>query len=797
MIKKLLLLLMTCTVVSQLPAQLNMTYKSHVEYNQSLSDIWGYAAPDNREYALVGLYEGMSVIDVTDTENPVIKGNIPGAASTWRDVKTWSHYAYMTNESSGGLLVVNLGNLPNDLTEDDYYYWDPEIPEINGDISACHNIYIDDNGYAYLTGCNGNDGGLIYLDVFTNPWEPAYAGKGADIYSHDVYVRDNLAYSSEIYEGHLAIYDVSDKANTQLLATQNTDGDFTHNAWLSDDSNFVFTTDEVANAPIGSYDISDLNNIQELDLFRPIETLGDGVIPHNVHVWEDWIIISYYSDGCIIVDGSRPENLIEVGNFDTYIPANTGFNGAWGAYPYLPSGTVLVSDIGNGCYILEPNYVRACWLEGKVTDGTNNTVINNVNVSIAASQPNLANTDPNGEYKTGLATAGTYSVTFSHPAYESLTVPAELDNGEITILNVDLNPLPSQSVSGLVVEESSGDPIPGAKVLIRGEAVSYETTSDANGNFNFSSVLEADYEIFAGAWGYRNAGLTTNVQGGPAEITIALGDGYADDFIVDLEWEVQGSADAGIWERGEPVGTDYQGNQSNPEVDVSDDLGDLCYVTGNAGGTAGNDDVDEGNTILVSPTMDLSTYNEPVLRFKYWFFNSGGGSTPNDNLTVTMTNGVGSPATIMTINQSASVWMASGDIMLNDYLAMTNDMQIQFTTADQLIDDNGHLVEAGIDAFEIFDANPVSTFDLAGQQIELNVSPNPFVAETILNYQFEATPQRADVQVFNSLGQLVQSQRLPDQSGQIVINDLPTAGVYWLQVVVDGKATEGMRLVKQ
>ena len=43
----------------------------------------------------------------------------------------------------------------------------------------------------------------------------------------------------------------------------------------------------------------------------------------------------------------------EVAFFDTY-PAGdgTGFNGAWSVYPYLPSGTIIVSDIINGLFVL-------------------------------------------------------------------------------------------------------------------------------------------------------------------------------------------------------------------------------------------------------------------------------------------------------------------------------------------------------------------------------------------------------------------------------------------------------------
>ena len=84
-------------------------------------------------------------------------------------------------------------------------------------LNTCHNIFIDEFGVAYLSGCNSNGGGLIYLDVDTEPGVPTIMGVGSNEYSHDVYVRDNLAYSSEIEAGQFAIYDVTDKTNTILL----------------------------------------------------------------------------------------------------------------------------------------------------------------------------------------------------------------------------------------------------------------------------------------------------------------------------------------------------------------------------------------------------------------------------------------------------------------------------------------------------------------------------------------------------------------------------------------------------
>ena len=148
----------------------------------------------------------------------------------------------------------------------------------------------------------------------------------------------------------MGIYDVTDKQNITQLATQPTPYNFTHNVWVNAENTVAFTTDEKANAPVAAYDITDLNDIRELDQFRPVATLNENVIPHNTHTWNNWLITSYYTDGGIIADASRPENIIEVGNWDSFLGGNGGFNGAWGAYPFLPSGLVLLSDRSRVCW---------------------------------------------------------------------------------------------------------------------------------------------------------------------------------------------------------------------------------------------------------------------------------------------------------------------------------------------------------------------------------------------------------------------------------------------------------------
>ena len=69
-------------------------------------------------------------------------------------------------------------------------------------------------------------------------------------------------------------------------------------------------------------------------------------------------MVSYYHDGVQIYDISNPAAPTKVAYYDTET-TNTSYNGfvgSWGAYPYLPSGNVLVSDINNGLFVLKPAF---------------------------------------------------------------------------------------------------------------------------------------------------------------------------------------------------------------------------------------------------------------------------------------------------------------------------------------------------------------------------------------------------------------------------------------------------------
>jgi len=762
-------LLLSCSFLAY--SQLNMSLVDHIEYDVDLNDIWGYTAPDGVEYAIVGANNGVSIVSLADPSNATEVAFVPGQNSIWRDIKTWGTFAYVVTDESGtteGVTVIDLSNLPNSV---EYFHWTPTIPNL-GTIQICHNIYIDEFSYAYLAGCNVNGGGMLYIDVFTTPGQPVYVGKGPSNYAHDVFTRDNKMYSSELNIGRMAIYDVTDKNNTIELGIQTTPYEFTHNIWVSDDDNVAFTTDELGNAPVVAYDVSDPTDIQELDQYRPTATLGTSVIPHNVHVWDDWLIISYYTDGGRVVDASRPHNLVEVGNFDTFFGTGAGFNGVWGAYPFLPSGLVLLTDIGDGLYVLEANYVRACFVEGLVTNANTGIALDDVEVIIdIADEPNINYSELNGSYGTGIATAGTYEITFSKPGYIPFTTSVDLENGIVFELDVALEPLVSYHFNGVVIDAANTSVIPGATITLdNGESI-FTIHTDENGQFSIPNVYASDFQLYAGAWGYQLLAFDYTANNNTA-LTLSLTPGYEDDFALDLGWEsIDGpSTRTGSWELGKPIGTIFGNSTSNPAFDIEGDVGDKCYVTGNAGGTAPSDDVDGGRVTLRSPSMDFSAWANTAetaiyVSYNLWFYAAGGNGNPDDELTVTISNGM-EEVVIETLSDYQSFWRPTSLINISDLIDMTDNMTIAFSTSD--FDVSGHVVEAAVDAFSV---QTVTLTDTKTPKSLLNwtLAPNPFKDHFQMDYQLENGFDDVEIVIFNSLGvKLASLLKNTNQSSEIL-----------------------------
>jgi hypothetical protein len=88
-------------------SQLNMVLQDSMDYNVGVNDVCGWVGADGKEYALVGLNTGVSIVDINeDTIKEVVF--VPGVDNLWRDINTYEHYAYVGSEAQIGLLIIDL-----------------------------------------------------------------------------------------------------------------------------------------------------------------------------------------------------------------------------------------------------------------------------------------------------------------------------------------------------------------------------------------------------------------------------------------------------------------------------------------------------------------------------------------------------------------------------------------------------------------------------------------------------------------------------------------------------------------
>jgi choice-of-anchor B domain-containing protein len=742
---------------------LNTTLLGHLPYSQELSEVRG-ASHNGREYALVGVYNGFSIVDVTNPASPTEVFFEAGVNSIWRDPFFHNGHAYCVNDGGGGMLIVDMNPLPSSTSLTSTLYTGSTY-----NISAVHNMFIESaTNKAYLFGTNDIDGAII-LDI-SDPMNPLELGVWNDHYIHDGFVRGDTLWAGCLEEGSFLV-DVSVPSSPVVLSSWDTPSQFAHNIWPSDDNAYCYTTDEVVSGFIASYDMSDLQNVVEADRTR--HPLTEGVIPHNSHFINDYVVSSHYRDGLTIHDVSDPTNMILTGYFDSSPMAGGGFNGAWGAWPYLPSGNLLISDIEEGLFIIGANYERAARIQGNVTEfGTVNS-LNGVLIEVVGAGLNET-TDLFGFYATGTEAAGTYEVTFAKGGYLPQTVSGvTLVNGQVEILDVALIPDTPFNLSGLVTEQGSGDPIEGATLQFVNPFFDIDLDSDASGNYIDNAFFAGQYEVTIGAWGYVGECVAIDLSATSTPPNFELAKGYHDDFTLDLGWESSGDASTGDWEMAEPIETTFESFIGNPGVDSDGDCGDMAFVTGNGGGSAGTDDVDDGIVILTSPMMDLTGYTNPFIHFDYWFFNDGSSVNPNDAYLVKMSNGtdVANLGSLPLTNNQWTPWNTE----IASSIILTSSMQLIIEVEDA---DPGHLLEGGLDKFRVTEGTAINE---QNERTTVSIYPNP--ANNFINV---AVGKAGSLRVFDIAGKQIGNQKTLTK-GVNRIQTPRTAGVYICEVTVNNE----------
>ena len=418
-------------------------YQGHRQVNAQgtyYSSVWGYTDVRGREYAILGCYDGTAIVDLNYLPDSLSEVSfIPGpkASYSYREFKTYLHYLYIVSEGGGGVQIVDLSGLPNSVQILPSY--------VTSTFNRAHTIS-ESSGHLYLNGGNAtigstNVGGTMILSL-ANPGIPQAKGSFGDHYVHDVFVRNDTMFAAGIFGEGLSIVDVRDKSNPQLLKSIVYPGLGTHNSWVTEDGRHVLTTDEIGTTAktLKIWDIGDLENISGVAEWnpRPGETI------HNIVGKGTYAYCAFYKAGVLVADISDPANPTLAGFYDTFPDSvQAVFNGAWGVYPHLPSGKILVSDMTYGLFAFSFAAQKIGVVTGVVSDQQTGLPIAGALVRIKETGQTRW-TNAQGEFLWGYA-VGTYTLSVERSGVTPVVIEATIVENGSTPVNVTLpNPIPTR-----------------------------------------------------------------------------------------------------------------------------------------------------------------------------------------------------------------------------------------------------------------------------------------------------------------------------------------------------------------
>ncbi|MBD3235509.1 MAG: S8 family serine peptidase [Candidatus Eisenbacteria bacterium] len=349
-------------------------------------------------------------------------------------------------------------------------------------------------------------------------------------------------------------------------------------------------------------------------------------------------------------------------------------------------------------------------------------------------------TDVAGVYRL-MTLPGSYAVELACFGYRTDTLEVSVAPGERRIEDVALTPWPSGQVGGLVVDEESGLPIPGARVEVVDTPIPPVLTgidgAYAFPDFPADTVLAVRAVHFGHLW--RDS-LATVGDSQAVVLDLVLPHGVEDDFEVDQGWQAGDSTDTaahGIWTRCDPNGIFDGGVWVQPEDDHTEDPGVTCFVTGNGVPGAGEhqNDVDRGITTLTSPLFDGSWFYEPFLKIAWWYSNDTGFYV-DDTLRIEVSNDAGASwVTLLETTESNHAWQVL-PAFLENVIELSDSMCVRIIAADT---GSASSVEVAIDDFSISGAaySPVAEERADWRLCFAGARPNPIRSGGMLAFTLE------------------------------------------------------------
>jgi choice-of-anchor B domain-containing protein len=356
------------TVVKQATAQVtvryreswNMTLEGMVPYeDESVGDLW---VSDGHAFVARRHAGGISIVALDGGIREVGRFTAPDMFT--QDLVVADGVAYITNEANAYPFAVTA----LDVT-------DPTHPRVLGGVptsavGVAHTVWIDGPLLALASQVTK----AIHLYDISDPEHPVALSSilALNATAHDIHVRDGHLFGSYMalsagQNAELVLASVADPAHPAIMARVHYEGAvLTHSSWLAGDGRILYVADEIVNAPIRIFDVSDFSRPVLIGTYRP----RLGTIPHHFHVRDGrFAYLSHYKHGVEVVDVSDPIRPRLVGFYDTHPGADADvgspppgslvpshekegflYEGVWGV-DWTDDGRIVVSDMNRGLFV--------------------------------------------------------------------------------------------------------------------------------------------------------------------------------------------------------------------------------------------------------------------------------------------------------------------------------------------------------------------------------------------------------------------------------------------------------------
>ena len=346
-----------------------------------INDIWGWeSSVTGKKYALAGMWDGTSFVDITDERNPMVLGFLETAGkydpkdcgdSFWRDVKVVNDVAYIGSEvEEHGIQTFNLYKLDL-LARPTTKVTRKDVPRVKANshidsIGSSHNlIEFPDMDKILVVGfddadeCSVKDGETVaVLSVGEDPYNPTVEclalGDLLNTKNQEPYALMN-SYAGYVHDGQCFVYNgpdtkytgrsicvffaeteigIYDMTNREMINVFSYDGaTYVHQGWVSEDFTTLYANDENdEECRSGELDhCRDLNDPSAFPITRifdisSLENIGEprqfinsnahSSIDHNMYVKGDYIYSANYEAGARVYKILEDKSLEEVAYFD-------------------------------------------------------------------------------------------------------------------------------------------------------------------------------------------------------------------------------------------------------------------------------------------------------------------------------------------------------------------------------------------------------------------------------------------------------------------------------------------------